>query len=113
MAKITPHKGGRSARINVRATAETKQALETIARRNDETTADAVARMIRQETKMDTEKKVKMTPTGLHCENCGKTVQAEYQAQAPAPCGCVWVWDGGYINSVPYLTACDPIEDPL
>jgi len=59
------------------------------------------------------ERKVTITNAGLHCENCGKTVQAEYKAQNPAPCGCVWVWDGGYINSLAYLTACDQIEDPL
>jgi len=33
------------------------------------------------------ERKVTITNAGLHCGNCGKTVQAEYQAQAPAPCG--------------------------
>lgn len=46
--KITPHKGGRTERIFVRATPETKQALEEIVETTNKSAADLVEEWVKQ-----------------------------------------------------------------
>jgi len=47
--KITPHKGGRTARITVRLTPEHRAALDAMARLDGVTTADVIERLIARE----------------------------------------------------------------
>lgn len=44
--RITPHKGGRTARLTIRLTPKHREALDTMARLEGTTTADVVERLI-------------------------------------------------------------------
>ena len=46
---ITPHKGGRTNRVNVRATDGVKEMLDRIATYGEESTADVIERLVRDE----------------------------------------------------------------
>lgn len=49
--KIAPHKGGRTARISIRATPQVKQALEQLAERSGKSTADLLEEWIKEKDK--------------------------------------------------------------